>query len=173
MKKTTILFVLMVLAVSAVAISGCTTPTPTVEPTAAPTATPAATPVATSTPAAAAALTINGTVANTTSFTLAELKAMPQSEINTSFTRSTGAVETVNGTGVLLNTLLDMASPASNATNVTFIASDGYSKTANLSDVRASTNATVVIYEDGMLRDAVPGLPSGTWIKNLTTITVS
>jgi hypothetical protein len=98
---------------------------------------------------------------------------MPQTSINTSFTRSTGAVETVNGTGVLLNTLLDIAAPASTATNVTFVASDGYSKTAKLSDVRASTNATLVIYEDGMLRDAVPGLPSGTWLKNLTVITVS
>lgn len=165
MKRTVIAFAFIAIAALVVAISGCTTPTPTAAPT--------ATPTATSVPVAAAVLTINGTVANETSFTLDELKAMPQNTINESTTNKANVTNTVTGSGVLVSTLLAKASPASNATNITFIGSDGYAKTANLSVVTGTPNASVVIYEDGTLRDVIPGLQFASWVGNLTVITIS
>lgn len=98
---------------------------------------------------------------------------MPQIPVNESTTNKANVTNTVTGTGVLISSLLAKASPATNATNITFIGSDGYAKVANLSIVTGSPNATVVISEDGTLRDVVPGLQFGSWVGNLTVIKVS
>lgn len=166
MKSKSMIFVLVLMAAIIVVISGCTSPTPTATPTAVPTAAPTATPAATT------VLTINGSVANETAFTLDELKALPQIQVNESTTNKANVTNTVQGSGVLLSTLLAKASPAANATNVTFIGSDGYSKTTGMANVTASPNASVVIYEDGTLRNVIPGVGYGTWVGNLSVITI-
>ncbi|HMK47285.1 MAG TPA: molybdopterin-dependent oxidoreductase [Methanocella sp.] len=179
MKRTNIMVVLfVVLAAFAVAISGCTSPTPTPTEGANVTATPTEAANVTATPnttanMTASALMINGSVASQQNLTLADLKAMPQNTINASLTNSTGGNETVNGTGVLLNTLLTASNPASNATSVTFIASDGFSNSVNMTDVQAATNATIIINDDGTLRNVIPGQPASTSVSNLTVITIS
>jgi hypothetical protein len=154
------LFVLLV----ALALSGCTSPTPTVTPTAAPTATPTPGPVA---------LTVNGSVATPLSLTLADLRTYAQLSVNETTTNSKNVTSTVTGTGPSLNAILTRASPSATARNITFIGSDGYAKTILLSVPQGSANATVIILSDNTLRDIIPGQGAGAWVGNLTTITIS
>jgi hypothetical protein len=88
-------------------------------------------------------------------------------------TNSMGVTTTVSGVGPSLNAILDKASPNASAQNITFIASDGYSKTIALSVPGGSPNSTVLIFSDGSLRDVIPGQGAGAWVGNLTVITIS
>ena len=163
----TMLFVLL----AVLALSGCTSPTPTATPTPAPAAT--ATPVPSATPApGTVALTINGSVTTPQSLTLDALRAMPQQTVNGSYVKN-NATNYVAGSGPSLNALLNQSGPVTTAMNITFVGADGYAKTIALSAVTGDANATVIIGSDGSLRDVIPSQASGSWVSNLAIITVS
>ena len=154
---------MLIVLLAALALSGCASPTPTAAPTAAPTATPVPGPVV---------MTINGSVSTPLALTLAVLQAMPQQPVNASYVKNNQTMY-VTGSGPLLNALLGQAGVSSSATNVTFLASDGYKKTVTLSTVTGTANATIMINSDGTLRDIIPGQAANTWVSNLTAITIS
>jgi len=158
----TLLFVLL----AALALSGCASPTPSATPV--PSIAPTVTPVP-----AAVLLTVNGSVATPLSLTLTDLQAFTQLSVNETTTNSKNVTTTTAGTGPALNAILTKAGPTASAKNITFIASDGYAKTIALSVVTGSPNATVIILNDGSLRDVIPGQGAGAWVSNLTAITIS
>lgn len=162
--KLPVIVTMLIVLLAALALSGCTSPTPTATPTPAPTATPAPAPVA---------LTVNGSVTTPLSLTLADLRAYAQQSVNETTTNSKNVTTTTAGTGPSLNAILDRAGPSASAKNITFIASDGYSKMIALTVPRGSTNATIIIFNDGTLRDVIPGQGAGAWVSNLTAITIS
>jgi hypothetical protein len=164
--KVPALIAVLIISLVVLSLSGCASPTPTAAPVTTPTPAPSATPVP------GAILVINGSVATPLSLTLADLQAYPQNTINVSTTNQANVTTEVNGTGPLLNTLLDAAAPLPTAMNITFMSSD-YSKTIALSVVTGSPNATVIIFSDGSLRDVIPGQGAGAWVANLSAITLS
>ncbi len=150
---------ILIVLLATLALSGCASPMPT----AAPTATPVPGQVV---------MTINGSVSTPLALTLAVLRAMPQQPVNASYVTNNQTMY-VTGSGPLLNDLLGHAGVSSSATNITFLASDGYTKTVTLSTVKGTVNATILILSDGSLRDVIPGQASNTWVGNLTAITIS
>jgi hypothetical protein len=162
--KFTAIVTMLIVLLAALALSGCTSPTPTAPPTPSQTTTPVPAPVA---------LTVNGSVATSLSLTLADLRAYAQQSVNETTTNSKNVTTTIAGTGPSLNAILTRASPSASAKNITFIASDGYVKTILLSVPQGSPNATVIILNDGSLRDIIPGQGAGAWVGNLTAITIS
>jgi DMSO/TMAO reductase YedYZ molybdopterin-dependent catalytic subunit len=115
------------------------------------------------------ALSISGAnVTSRPSFTLDELKNMTQKMITTTDSKN----NTITATGVSLNDLLDKAGPKGAV--VQFISGDanGFSKNVSLTDIYNSPDAIVAIDENGVLRNIIPGLPSNTWVGNLTKIRI-
>lgn len=115
------------------------------------------------------ALSISGAnVTTKKTYTIDELKAMPQKSITTTGKNN----QTVSATGVSLNDLLDQVGPKGN--NVQFISGDAgdYNKTVSLSSIRATNDAIISIGENGALKNILPGQPTGTWVGNLTKIRI-
>ncbi len=143
--KLSFIITMVAITLVAMALSGCTSPSPTASPTAA---------------LKTVALSVKGMVDNPLELSMQDLAAYPNTTIAAAGKNNT----TITATGVSLNRLLDDAKPQAGAANVTFTAADGYSKAVKLSDIRASADA-IVSYEDGgALRDIIPGQPTSTWV---------
>ena len=156
---------MLIVLITVLALSGCASPTPTATPV--PTAAPTATPVP-----GPAALTVNGSVTTPLTLSLTDLRALPQMSVNASYVKNNQTLY-VAGTGPSLNAILNQSGLSTSAKNLTFIASDGYTKAITLSTVTGTANATVIILGDGSLRDVIPGQAANTWVSNLTAITIS
>lgn len=119
--------------------------------------------------AATTALRIRGNITDKNDYILDDLKNMDQK----TYTFDDKNNNTVTVTGVSLNYLLDQAGVQSGATGVMFTSADGtYSKTINLSAIRANQSAIVAIDSAGNLRDYVWGQPFNTRVSNLSTIRI-
>jgi DMSO/TMAO reductase YedYZ molybdopterin-dependent catalytic subunit len=83
-------------------------------------------------------LAVDGMVAHTASYTLADLQSMPQTRLVRDFQCITGwHVPQVHWSGVRLSTLLDRAAPAAGATAVRFRSFDGaYTESLTLEQAR-------------------------------------
>jgi hypothetical protein len=76
-----------------------------------------------------------------------------------------------NYTGVRLSDLLAKAGVQSGATTVIFTGSDGYSYTANLSDITACTDCLIAFDAKPSVYDAaMPGMSGKAWVSSLVTI---
>jgi DMSO/TMAO reductase YedYZ molybdopterin-dependent catalytic subunit len=120
---------------------------------------------------------LHGAVDNSFSFTLDDLKAMPQTTVESVLLCDGAYVTSGDWTGVQLGYLLDQAGVQEGVQSVIFYASDGYSSNLPIS---ASSNENIIIaYElDGKplqetLRLVVPEANGEFWIAYLTTIEVS
>jgi hypothetical protein len=120
---------------------------------------------------------LHGAVDNPFSFTLDDLKAMPQTTVDSVLLCDGAYVTSGDWKGVELGYLLDQAGVQEGVQSVIFYASDGYSSNLPIS---ASSNEKIIIaYElDGKplqetLRLVVPEANGEFWIAYLTTIDVS
>jgi hypothetical protein len=85
-------------------------------------------------------------------------------------TNSKGETETY--TGVSLNTLLEMAGPASDATTVTFVADDGYTAEMALVDLQACADCIASFRNQGGFSIVAPGFPGSVQVKGVVEIQV-
>jgi hypothetical protein len=123
---------------------------------------------ATEAPAAEAALKITGKVANEMVWSEAEVKAMPT--MSAESTNKQGEKATYSG--VLLSDLLKLAEPASDATTVVFVADDGFTAEASLSDVMACTNCILSFRDQGGFSIVMPTFPTKLQVKGVVEIQV-
>jgi len=123
-------------------------------------------PTATPAPEEPPALTITGSVASILEWSIADLRAMPQT--NTAYVNKDG--ETVTYSGVALSSLLGESGRSSEATTITFLAADGYSSEGDLAEVSALQDGVVAIQSDGSLRVVLPGMSSKLQVKDLVEI---
>lgn len=164
MKMSMIVSIILVL-LAIVAVSGCTTTSPSATPT--PTAVPSTT-APTAVPVTTV-LSITGMVDKPLNLSTADLMAYANQTITTPGKNNT----TLTFTGVSLNQLLDNAKLQNGTILANFTGSDGYMASINITDIRASPNATIAFMSDGTLKDVVPGLAQRVWVGNLTTIHIS
>jgi DMSO/TMAO reductase YedYZ molybdopterin-dependent catalytic subunit len=120
---------------------------------------------------------LHGAVDSPFSFTLDDLRAMPQTTVESVLLCDGAYVTSGNWKGVQLGYLLDQAGVQEGVQSVIFYASDGYSSNLPIS---ASSNENIIIaYElDGKplqetLRLVVPEANGEFWIAYLTTMDVS
>jgi DMSO/TMAO reductase YedYZ molybdopterin-dependent catalytic subunit len=122
-------------------------------------------------------VTLQGAVDNPFSFTLDDLKAMPQTTVYSTLLCDGAYVTSGYWTGVQLGYLLDQAGVQDGVQSVIFYASDGYS--SNLPISAASDERIIIAYElDGKplletLRLVVPEANGEFWIAYITSIDVS
>jgi DMSO/TMAO reductase YedYZ molybdopterin-dependent catalytic subunit len=120
---------------------------------------------------------LHGAVDNPFSFTLDDLKAMPQTTVDSVLLCDGAYVTSGNWKGVQLGYLIDQAGVQEGVQSVIFYASDGYS--SNLPISAASNENIIIAYElDGKplqetLRLVVPEANGEFWTAYLTTIEVS
>jgi hypothetical protein len=155
-----LLAILMLLASVLVGCGATPEPTKAPEPTAA-VSEPAAEP-------ATAALKITGKVAKEIGWTEEEVRAMETMDVEA--TNKQG--ETSTYTGVSMNKLLEMASPASDATTLVFVADDGYTAEVALPDMQACGDCIVSFRDQGGFSTVLPGLPSSVQVKGVIEIQV-
>jgi DMSO/TMAO reductase YedYZ molybdopterin-dependent catalytic subunit len=159
-KKVMTLIVLFSMVFFIVAISGCTQSPPS--PTAtAPTAVPSLSP-------GPAVLNIGGKVSHPLNLTMGDLKGYEGKSVTVSDKDNV----TVTYTGVSYNKLLNDSAPASDATSVNMVGSDGYAYSIDLSAIRSSPDAIIAINADNTLKSVIPGQSKGAWVGNLTTIEI-
>jgi hypothetical protein len=152
-KKTlTTLGILLLLAALLVGCSSAPEPTPTQEPA-----------------AAAAGLKITGKVAQEMSWSEEEVRAMDT--IDAESTNKDG--ETSTYTGVLIDSLLQLAGPASDATTVVFVADDGYSAEAALAEVKSCADCIISFREKGGFSTVLPGFAGKLQVKGVVEIQVN
>jgi len=120
---------------------------------------------------------INGAVDNPFSFTLADLVAMPETDVSAVLLCDGAYVTSGVWTGVKLSYLLEQAEFHQNASSIVFHAQDGY--TSNI-PIGAIQNDDVIVAHalDGeplkeTLRLVLPNANGEFWIAWLTSITVS
>jgi hypothetical protein len=122
-------------------------------------------------------LNVSGLVNHPLSFTLSELKAMPQTTVSTTLICVDFPAKPVaqgNWTGVKLWTLLNETGVLPEAIKVAFYANDGYS-TDLTTDVAKSDNIILATTKDGVplsevLRLVVPGHWGYKWISQIVKI---
>ncbi len=118
--------------------------------------------------ATAAGLKVTGKVAAEKSWTIDELKVMPQVEAEV--TNKKGEVEKVPGPAIVA--LLAEAKVAADATKVTFVAADGYTYEAALKDVLACDKCVIGFRENGGLKTAMTGFDGQAQVKDVVEIKV-
>jgi|AGTN01.3.fsa_nt_gi Sulfite oxidase and related enzymes len=169
---------MLAVLITALAISGCTSPTPTVTPTPEPSITP------TPEPSGPAVLTVDGKVNTPLNLSLSDLKGYTQYNATWVNTAGNGSF---NGTGPKLLDILNQTGLQSGAINVTFIASDNYESSMALADLNGKYNDTIVAWDwtgvdknnvnvtnvNNTLQLIVPGGISKNQAKLLVQITVS
>ncbi len=169
---------MLAVLIMALAISGCTSPTPTVTPTLEPSVTP------TPEPSGPAVLTVDGKVNTPLNLSLSDLKGYTQ--YNAAWVNTAGN-GSYNGTGPKLLDILNKTSLQSGAINVTFFASDSFNNTMTLADLNGKYNDTIVAWEwtgvdrnnvnltnvNNTLQLIVPGGSTKNQVKLLVQITVS
>lgn len=115
------------------------------------------------------ALSISGAnVTTKKNYALDDLKAMEQRSVDTTGKDNT----TRTYTGVSLIALLDAVGPKGEYVQFISGDADNYNKSIKLSDIYASPDAIISIGENGHLKNIIPGLPSNTWVGNLTKIRI-
>lgn len=135
--KVSAIFVMFVVLLTALVISGCASPTPS----------PTTTPTATPTPAPAAGptvLTVNGKVNTPLSLSLNDLKGYTQA---TAGWVNNAGNNSYNGTGPKLLDILNKAGLQSGATNITFTGSDNFTSSMTLADLNGKYNDTIVAWD--------------------------
>ncbi|MFZ5918076.1 MAG: substrate-binding domain-containing protein [Chloroflexota bacterium] len=115
-----------------------------------------------------AALKITGSVNAEIGWLEEDVRAMDTMEAQS--TNKSG--ETSTYTGVLINTLLEMAGPKADATTVVFVADDGYSAEAPLADVLACADCIVSFRNQGGFSIVMPGFASSLQVKGVVEIQV-
>jgi hypothetical protein len=85
-------------------------------------------------------------------------------------TNKQGEVSTY--TGVLVNTLLEMASPADDAATVVFVADDGYTAEVALAEVQACEDCIVSFRNQGGFSIVMPDFPGNLQVKGVVEIQV-
>jgi len=153
-------------------ISGCTSPNNNAAQTSgAPTNAAQAGEIVTSSPGQSetlspnsTVLTINGSVNNPQQLTFADLEAYPTIPVHMEIRG--------NWTAISLNSVLDNASPTSNATNVTFVGGQGNEITIPLSELNAYNDSAIIIVNQRMLVGYFPESP-GNSVASLSNIIVS
>lgn len=127
----------------------------------------APTPAKTAVPVAPPALAIFGKVNTPLQPTLDEIKALGVEKLTLEHPKN-GPTEYE---GVRLNKLLDAVGPTADATSLLLSASDGFTSTVALADVRACADCLVAI-NGTTLNLAMPGLASKAWVKGVVAIEV-
>ena len=127
--------------------------------------TPVEEPAAPEEPAAGPALTLSGMVDAEMAWTEAELQAMET--MDAEYTDKDG--ETTTYSGVPLNALLELAGVQDGATELVFVADDGFEGTAVLEELLACANC-IVAFDDGSLRMVLPEFPGKANVKGVVEI---
>lgn len=135
--KAPAIFVMLAVLITALAISGCASPTPAATPTPAPTATPSPAPGPT-------VLTVTGKVNTPLSLSLNDLKSYPQATAG--WVNNAGNAS-YNGTGPKLMDILNDAGLQSDATNITFVSSDNYTTSMTVADLNDKYGDTIVAWD--------------------------
>ncbi len=113
-------------------------------------------------------LAITGQVTNTLYLSDTTVSAFPQVKLTLEHPKKgKGEYE-----GMYLNFVLDLAIPMEGAETLVFTASDGYSLSLPLADVRACTDCLLSKCEEGKLDMVMPGFESSAWLKDLVSIEV-
>ena len=113
-----------------------------------------------------ATVAVGGLVATPRTFTLAELRALPQVTVKAK--DRTGADVTFTGTP-MAGVLQAIGLKAETKTLV-FTGADNYQQEVPIEAVRADTDAILAILEDGTIRNVLPTLAPRFWVSTLTTI---
>ncbi len=159
MKKSVVIFGLILLL--SLALSACAKSTPE----------PAAAPVVTEEPAAAettAALRITGKVESEIALSEDEVKAMTAIDVES--TNSKG--ESATYTGVKINDLLALAKPATDATTLVFVADDGFTAEVPLADVSACDTCILSFRSKGGFSSVMPNFDGKLQVKGVVAIEV-
>jgi len=119
-------------------------------------------------PADSAGLKITGNVAEEKSWTEEEVRAMDTIEAES--TNKDGEVSTY--TGVPINTLLEEAGVAADASTVVFVADDGYSAEAPLADVQGCADCIVSFRNQGGFSTVLPEFSGKLQVKGVVEIQV-
>jgi tungstate transport system substrate-binding protein len=114
------------------------------------------------------ALKITGQVDEEMGWTEEEVRAMDTIEAES--TNKSG--ETSTYTGVPIKTLVDMASPKSDATTLVYVADDGSTAEVALSDVQACDDCIVSFRNQGGFSIVMPGFPGNVQAKGVIEIQV-
>ena len=121
----------------------------------------------TTVPPGSAALVVQGKVGQELHLSLDDLKALGVQKLTAEHPKK-GPQEYE---GVLLSAVLDKAGLASDATTAVLTASDGFSAEVAVADAKACSNCLVAI-EGSTLSMVMPGMPSKSWVKSVTTIEI-
>ena len=144
-------------------VAGCQPTTAPAAPTAVP---PTAVPATAAPPAGEAALLITGLVNKDVSFTMDELHAMNVVTLDAEHPKK-GAQ---TNTGVRLNELLVLAGAKAEAATLEFLAGDGFTAEAAMTDVLACADCLIAFNESGQLKSVMPGMESSLWVKDVVKI---
>jgi hypothetical protein len=115
-----------------------------------------------------AALKITGNVSQEIGWLEEDVRAMETMDAES--TNKSGETETY--TGVSLNTLLEMAGPASDATTAIFVADDGYTAEMALADLQACVDCIASFRNQGGFSIVAPGFPGNVQVKGVVEIQV-
>ncbi len=129
---------MLAVLITALAISGCASPTPTAVPTTTPTATPSPA------PSGPTVLTVDGKVNTPLNLSLNDLKGYTQ--YTAGWVNNAGN-NSFNGTGPRLLDILNNAGLQSGATNITFTGSDKFTSSMTLADLNGNYNNTIVAWD--------------------------
>lgn len=113
-------------------------------------------------------LMISGMVGEEVAWSLEELRAM--TVIKETVEHPKKGKQDVEG--VSLNALINAARLKLGAKTVVFTAADGFSASADLEAVRKCTTCLVAFNESGGIKLVMPGMDSGLWVKDITSILV-
>jgi len=110
---------------------------------------------------------------------LSEIKALPYQNLDATMVKKTGTeVETSWGGTSFYGFMEEIG--ISNISVVTMVALDGYEKDIEYAQLREAllawedeTGSEIAVEDGGPIRFVAPGLPSNTWIQNLTEIRVT
>jgi hypothetical protein len=125
------------------------------------------TPAPTTVPAGPPALVVTGKVSQQLSLTLDDLKALGLQKISAEHPKK----GMQDYEGVLLNAVLDQAGLAGDATAALFTASDGYTATVAIADIKACAQCLVAI-DGNALSMVMPGMSSKAWVKDPVSIEI-
>jgi DMSO/TMAO reductase YedYZ molybdopterin-dependent catalytic subunit len=115
-----------------------------------------------------AALKITGAVENEIGWTEEKIRSMDTIEAES--TNKQG--ETSTYTGVLIDDLLGKAKPNADATTLVFVADDGYSAEAALSEIQACADCIVSFRNQGGFSIVAPGFEGSVQVKGVVEIQV-
>lgn len=111
---------------------------------------------------------VTGLVDTPTTFSADDLKALDQ--VTVKVTDRDGVEQEYSG--VPLSTIWTKVGVQAAAQSVVFIGGDGYSKEVTLAELNADPDAMITVDESGALRNIIPTLRPGNWVKGLVQLEV-